>query len=82
MVKPQIQYPCLWSYKVIGADPDLVKENIEIVLKHYEVAYHEAKQSRTGKYTSFHLSVQVQDEAERNTIFDKLKNIPTVKVVL
>ena len=82
MEKPQIQYPCLWFYKVIGADPDLVKENIDIVLKPYEVEYHESNQSRTGKYTSFHFSVQVKDEAERNAIFDQLINIPTVKVVL
>ena len=81
MQKPEIQYPCEWSYKVIGSDRERITDTISVVLKGF--AYHcvESRKSRTGKYMSFHVSLRVQSEEERNKIFLLLTDIPTVKVV-
>ena len=80
--KPDIHYPCNWSYKIIGSDRARITDTIPVVLKAFEYQFSESRQSKTGKFTSFHLSIQVNSEEERNTIFNILKDIPSVKVIL
>jgi putative lipoic acid-binding regulatory protein len=80
--KPEINYPCTWSYKVIGSDRELVTRAILTVLENLEYQFSESNQSRTGKYISFNVSARVESEEERNRIFGLLQDIPTVKMVL
>lgn len=80
--KPLIAYPCEWSYKVIGADRGLIADAIADLLEPFDAHFHESRQSRTGRFTSFEVTVQVETEAERNAIFDGLRSIPSVKLVL
>lgn len=80
--KPEIDYPCTWSYKVIGSDRELVTQAVLVVLQDFEYQFSESNQSRTGKYISFNISARVASEEERNRIFITLQNIPTVKMVL
>jgi len=80
--KPHIEYPCVWDYKVIGQDRALIPQNIEIILENFEYSHHLSNESASGKYTSFHVSVRVVSEMERNHIFGMLQKIPTVKMVL
>ena len=82
MEKPQIDYPCTWSYKVIGSDKKLVTEAILVILEKFDYQFSESNQSRTGKYVSFHISARVESEEERNELFCMLQDIPTVKMVL
>ena len=82
MDKPLIAYPCEWSYKVIGADRDRIANAIADLLDPFDARFDESRQSRTGKFTSFEVTVHVETEAERNAIFDGLRSIPTVKLVL
>jgi len=42
----------------------------------------ESKQSKNGKYASYIVTTQVENEKERHKLFHQLKNIPTVKMVL
>lgn len=81
MQKPQIQYPCEWYYKIIGSDRELIIDTLSVVLKGFTYQFNESRQSRTGKYISFHVSLRVSSEEERNKIFLMLKDIPTVRVV-
>jgi putative lipoic acid-binding regulatory protein len=80
--KPQIDYPCVWDYKVIGEDHALIPQNIEIILENFEFSHRKANKSASGKYTSFYVSVRVSSEMERNHIFGMLQKIPTVKIVI
>ncbi len=73
--KPDIQYPCIWSYKIIT-------DAMPVVLKAFEYQFSESRQSKTGKFTSFHLSMQVNSEEERNTILNILRDIPSIKFIL
>ncbi len=52
------------------------------MLEAFEYQFSESRHSRTGKYTSFNLSVHVKSEQERLAIFNGLKHIPSVKVIL
>ena len=81
MPKPEIQYPCEWYYRVIGSDRELITDRLSVVLRGFRYQFNESRESRTGKYVSFHVSLRVRNEEERNKIFIMLKDIPTVKVV-
>jgi putative lipoic acid-binding regulatory protein len=80
--KPEIDYPCVWSYKVIASDRELVTQAVLTVLEDFEYQFSESNQSRTGKYVSFNISARVASEEERNELFCILQNVPTVKMVL
>ena len=82
MDSPKIEYPCTWSFKIIGSDPVQITDTVVVMLEAFEYQFSESRHSRTGKYTSFNLSVHVKSEEERNTIFRNLKRIPSVKVIL
>lgn len=82
MDKPLIAYPCEWSYKVIGADRALIANAIADFLEPFHSRFRESRQSRTGRFTSFEVTVRVETEAERNAVFDGLRSIPSVKLVL
>jgi len=78
----KISYPCSWSYKVIGPDKDRVKDAISGIFtaRDYKLRY--AKASRTGKYHSWSISLWVESEAERNSLFAELKSHTDIKVVI
>jgi len=80
--KPDISYPCLWEYKVIGEDRQLLTEIIcttcapevpDIVLSNV---------SSSGKYFSLNATLTVEDEKMRLDIFDRLQKHPAVKMVI
>jgi len=82
MEKPKINYPCVWYYKIIGSDRELITNILPIVFEKRDYTFEESHRSRTGKYISFDFSAQVKSEEERNKVFNILKNIPAVKIVL
>ena len=82
MDKIEIEYPCSWSYKVIGTDSDYLKKTIPEILENFEYQFSESNQSKTGKYTSFTLTAHVKDEEQRDKVFNILKCLPGVKMVL
>ena len=82
MDKPNIEYPCTWWFKVIGSDREGIPQHIASMLESVDFDLSESRQSRSGKYSSFNLSVYVKDEQERNAIFQDLKKVPTVKFIL
>lgn len=82
MEKPKIEYPCTWHYKVISDDKEATKASILEALGTIEFRLSESRQSRKGNFTSFSLSSEVTSDAERYRIFELLKGIPSVKMVL
>jgi putative lipoic acid-binding regulatory protein len=79
---PKIEYPCTWSFKIIGSDPAQITDTVVTMLEAFEYQFSKSRHSRTGKYTSWNLSVHVKNEEERLAIFNGLKHIPSVKVIL
>ncbi len=80
--KMKISYPCPWSYKIIGPDKDLVKEAITTIFTPKEYSLRYANASRTGKYHSWSVTLKVESEGERNTLFRELKNHPNIRMVI
>ena len=82
MNSPKIEYPCAWSFKIIGSNAAQITEAIVAMLEAFDYQLSESRHSRTRKYTAFNLSVHVKSEAERLAIFSGLKHIPSVKIIL
>lgn len=88
--KPEINYPCLWGYKVIGTDEAALRLAVETCLaecfsdepvcRPYELGF--SRVSDGGKYVSLSLSLEVRDEDERNTLFRALADRPEVRMLI
>ncbi len=88
--KPVVEYPCLWGYKVIGADEKIlrvaVKQCLDTCLnansgdREYELGH--SRSSKGGKYVSLSLNLTVQDETERDAIFAALSSRPEILMVI
>ena len=80
--KPEINYPCRWTYKVIGEDCTLLKDAIISACSPHAVAISHSQSSSKGKYHSLNAELVVPDETVRLQIYDILKNSSAVKIVL
>ena len=80
--KLELNYPCSWSYKLIGFEKELIIDAIcEVILKR-EYKLTESNKSKSGKYISMNLDLVVYNEDERNFIFQELKAHQHIKMVL
>jgi putative lipoic acid-binding regulatory protein len=80
--KPDLTYPCPWVYKVVGADPDALRQAIAAVVGPRRHTVTPSRTSANGKYHSLNLALEVRDEAERLTLYDGLRRQPAVRIVL
>lgn len=80
--KPDISYPCLWEYKVIGTDKEKLKAVLFAACAPAVPSISLSNVSKKGTYYSLNASLQVENEEMRLRIFDYLKNSPDVKIVI
>lgn len=79
--RPEITYPCTWSYKVIGESRELLHEAILVACAPDPVQISPSRSSRGGKYHSIEAKLEVRDESTRIAIFERLKTHPAVKIL-
>ncbi|NPA81840.1 MAG: DUF493 domain-containing protein [Epsilonproteobacteria bacterium] len=79
---PDIKYPCNWNYKIITEDEEAMKKEVEELTKDRVSKLSKSKDSSKGKYKSFNLEVLVHNDDDRMTIFEELKKMKPVKMVL
>jgi putative lipoic acid-binding regulatory protein len=80
--EPRIEYPCWWTYAIIGPDEEnlrLAAGEISRGLKH-RVNF--SKESAKKRYVSLQVEIWVASEEERNRLFMAFKDHPHVRVVL
>jgi putative lipoic acid-binding regulatory protein len=82
MCKIQIDYPCLWLFKVIGSDPEKLHQALLEVINDRSCNISYSNSSSTDKYHCLNLEITVQNESDRNAIYMTLKAHPLVKIVL
>ena len=82
MEKPVIEYPCKWSFRVIGSDEPLMRKAVETTMGDSAYSLMVSNASKTGKYVSLNLETVVRDEGHRNQIYEDLKAAPPIKMVL
>ena len=80
--KLELEYPCSWSYKVITEHKDHTKEAVLDIILDRVHKLTPSNCSKSGKYVSMNLELLVQNEDDRNFIYEALKAHQKVKMVL
>lgn len=78
----KIEYPCWWTYALIGEDEEGLRLSIGSVTKGHEHKVNFSKESEHKKYVSLHVDIWVTSEAERNALFQAFKDDKRVRMVL
>ncbi|MCA8979841.1 MAG: DUF493 domain-containing protein [Planctomycetes bacterium] len=79
---PDIEYPTLWGYRLIGPDPEAVQAAVLEILGPCEHQLKSSHRSASGKYHSFALELTVRDEAHRLELFEAFKAHDAIVYVL
>ena len=82
MDHPNIEYPCQWSYRVIGTSEYELRQAASECIDVPEVDISLSNHSAKGTYISLNIAVQVQSELMRDCFFMALKDHPAVKFIL
>jgi len=80
--KLELEYPCNWSYKVVGEEREMLENAIREVILEREHKIAHSNTSRNGKYISLNLDLLVHNEEDRQFIYEALKAHQHVKMVL
>lgn len=82
MEKQVVEYPCAWSFRIIGKDRELMRDAVAVCMKETKYLLRKSNTSRSGKYVSLNLETVVLNEDARNQIYADLKNLSCVELVL
>ncbi len=82
MKKLEIEYPCDWTFKIIGQDEGLLRKVVAALLQSRMHTINSSNASSGGKYISLNLTVNVKNETDRNEIFNSLQNDSSIKLIL
>lgn len=80
--KPIIEYPCEWTYKVIGAQREALESAVGEVMgsQAYDLSF--SNWSKGGAYCSLNLKVTVETEDNRTEIYHSLQRRSEIRYVL
>ena len=80
--KLELTYPCSWTYKLIGHEKEAIQKAIHDVIVERSHNLNHSNASKTGKYVSMNLELVIQNDDERNFIYEALKAHQNIKMVL
>ena len=77
-----IEYPCQWTYKIIGADQELMRSAIAEIVREREYTLSLSRSSQGGNYHSLTLQINIENDESRLEIYEALRKHPAIKLVL
>lgn len=80
--KPEIAYPCLWQYKVIGTARSEILNAVRAVIGDQDHSIGDSNQSSGGKYISLNVELEVDSETMRNRVFMALQSHSALRMVI
>lgn len=80
--KPEIEYPCEWTYKIIGTNAKSIRDLVDECLKKKKYSLSNSNKSSSGKYVSMSLKTIVADQAARDHVYSFLKDKTDIKMVM
>lgn len=80
--RPEITYPCEWSYKIIGTDIQQILDAIEEAAGDLSYDVTPSNISKHGKYFSLNLKLTVPNETVRDIIYENLNKNEFIKFVI
>jgi hypothetical protein len=80
--KPDLSYPCRWTYKIIGDDEDALRSAAAEIVRAREHTISLSRRSARRTYCCLNVEVLVRDERGRLAIYEALREHPAVRMVL
>jgi hypothetical protein len=80
--KPQIDYPCSWVYKVIGRNREQLQRGIAEAMAGTAYRVTSSRSSRGGGYHSFNVEITVDTERIRLELYERLRSLTDVIMVM
>lgn len=80
--KPNIDYPCMWGYRVIGLTKEVVLNAISNVLGDEVIVSPNEHFSSSHKYVAINCQIRVESNEERMKYFDSLVNQSGIIMVI
>ena len=80
--KVQLEYPCVWVYKIIGADADEMKLAVAEIIRDRAYKISHSRSSARDKYHCLNLELLVESESHRITLYEALKAHQSIKIIL
>ena len=77
-----LNYPCKWTYKVIGKNDQDIKKAVKEILDQREYTLKPSNSSKQGKFKSFTLDLLVHNDDDRKTLYDILCKHDKINMVL
>jgi hypothetical protein len=81
-VKARIEYPCRWTYKVIGENLDGMRAAIAALASGSDCVVTLSRSSSAGRFHCLTVDRTVESEADRVWLYEALRKHPTVRIVL
>lgn len=80
--KPEIEYPCPWTYRIICTDEEALRAAVITIVGHLAHTLVHVQTSASGRYQTLQLDLVVRDEAQRLSIFETLARHPSVRFMV
>jgi len=80
--RPEIEYPCDWSYKLIGTDKEALQTCVFDTVGERPYTTKEGNSSSKGKFHTLNMTCKVESEKDRNDIFKAFSDHDDVKMVI
>lgn len=80
--KLELEYPCPWTYKVIGSDEAQLRACIEEAADGRPYTVKISNKSSGGRYCCLDMEMIVESEAERTKTYESLQGRNGVRMVL
>lgn len=77
-----IEYPCEWEYRIIGETEELIRAAVAAVIHDRPASLEPSNRSRSGKFVSLRLLIEVADQEDRDGLFVGLRDGDGVRMVL
>ena len=79
---PEFEYPCAWTYRLIGTSDQAIRELVGGLLGDQEHEFEPSHTSSGGKYVSVKLTVRVENDVQRLMLYRRLSRDPAIRYVL
>lgn len=80
--RPEIVYPCTWTWVLVGEGEAVLLDHVEVVLAGVAHEKSVKRQSAQGRYSSIEVTLVVQDEAHRFALGKRFLGHPAVRIVI
>ena len=80
--RPEINYPCEWGYKIIGASENLLEACVFEIIGSRNYKTGKGRSSSKGKFYALTVTCEVATEEDRNAIFKSFQDHDAVKMVI